>query len=80
MSPVPNYLRRASTHTISEGSYDPGLLRAGVIVRVVGVFRITSAARFSFGIVRLVESAVKRTGKPRLMWRGFLRCSFSLAI
>ncbi len=40
-------------------SYDPGLRWAGVIVRVVGVFGCTSAARFSSGIVRLVESQVK---------------------
>ncbi len=51
--------RAACPDMVERGSYDPGLQRAGVVVRVVGVFRCTSAPRFHSGIVRLVESAVK---------------------
>ncbi len=70
---APQKKRRASTHTISEVAMIRASPWAWWMVRVVGVLQSTSAARFSLGIVRLVESAVKPSRRITKARGGALR-------
>ncbi len=66
----PGKKRRASTHTISEGSHDPGLSKTGCGQGRLGCSG-HPVAPLSSGIVRPVESAVKRPRrhtKARCTW------------